>query len=151
MAAQTSDTLASKLDRLFAVGRSARGSEYSYREVAAGIGRVGGAPISGTYIWQLRTGQRQNPSRKHIEGLAAFFGVPVNYFFNDVTTADVQSELELLVALRSSTVRRIAVRAAALSQQSLDVLATMVEYVRRLEGLPDQAASDHEERRSGKA
>jgi transcriptional regulator with XRE-family HTH domain len=142
----TSDTLASKLDRLFAAGRSARGGQYTYREVAEGIGRSG-APISGTYIWQLRTGQRQNPSRKHIESLAAFFGVPVNYFFNDATGAEVQAELDLVIALRSEAVKRIAVRAAALSPDSLHVLATMVEHVRRLEGIPEQAAPDHDDSR----
>ncbi len=141
MSNQGPTTLASKLDRLFEVARSSGGGEYTYREVAEGITRCGGAKISATYVWQLRTGLRTNPSRKHIEGLAAFFGVPVNYFFDDDRAAEVETELELVAALRKTPVRQIAVRAADLSADSLQALAGMVEHVRRLEGLPNGQAS----------
>jgi transcriptional regulator with XRE-family HTH domain len=129
--------LAEKLDRLFrAVHPRGRG-EYTYREVAEGIRSRGLPPISGTYIWQLRTGQRTNPTIKHVEGLAAFFGVPVNYFFNDEVAIRVDAELDLLVAFREASIRRIALRASGLSPESLSAIAEMIEHVRRLEGLPD--------------
>jgi hypothetical protein len=72
-----STTLASELDRLFEAVRSPQGRHYSYREVAEDITSRGGARVSATYIWQLRTGPRANPNRKHIKALA------VNYFFDD--------------------------------------------------------------------
>lgn len=133
--------LAAKLDRLFhAVHPRGRG-EYTYREVAEGVRARGFAAISATYIWQLRTGQRSNPTMKHVEGLAAFFGVPVNYFFNDDIAARVDAELDLVVALREGPIRQIALRAAGLSTDSLRAIAEMVEHVRRLEGLADAPLS----------
>ena len=39
--------------------------------------------MSGTYLWLLRTGVRNNPSRRMLEAIAVFFGVPVAYFFDD--------------------------------------------------------------------
>jgi len=138
MSNQKSADLASKLDRLFQSAHGAHGSEYTYREVAEGIVNSGGSRISATYLWQLRTGLRANPSHKHIEGLAAFFGVPVSFFFDDERSGP-EMELELLTALRRVPVRQIAVRAADLSEESLDAIAVMVEHVRRLEGLPAQS------------
>jgi transcriptional regulator with XRE-family HTH domain len=129
--------LAAKLDRLFAAVHPRGTGEYTYREVADGVRARGFAPISATYIWQLRTGQRSNPTMKHVEGLAAFFGVPVNYFFNDDVAARVDAELDVLVALREGPIRQIALRAAGLSPESQQAIAEMVEHVRRLEGLPD--------------
>ena len=78
---------------------------------------------------------------KHVEGLAAFFGVPVNYFFKDEVAAHVEAELDLLLALREGPIRQIALRAAGLSIESLRAIAEMVEHVRRLEGLPDSSPS----------
>ncbi len=40
-----------------------------------------GRGISSTYVWQLRTGRRDNPTQKHLSALAAFFGVSPMYFF----------------------------------------------------------------------
>jgi transcriptional regulator with XRE-family HTH domain len=142
MSAQPQPThLAEKLDRLFkAVHPRGRG-EFTYREVAVGIHERGFASISPTYVWQLRTGQRSNPTMKHIEGLAAFFGVPVNYFFHDEVAASFDTELDLVVALRDSAIRRIALRSAGLSPESLAAIAEMIEHVRRLEGLTDQPES----------
>ncbi|MDQ6670673.1 MAG: XRE family transcriptional regulator [Chloroflexota bacterium] len=136
--------LTEKLERLFrAIHPRGRG-EYTYREVADGIRARGLAPISGTYVWQLRTGQRSNPTMKHIEGLAAFFGVPVNYFFNDDVATRVDTELDMIVALRETPIRHIALRASGLSPESLSAIAEMIEHVRKLEGLPVHAETVHE-------
>src|SRR5947209_2405406 len=120
--------LAAKLDRLFGAVHPRGGGEYTYREVAEGIRARGFAPISATYIWQLRTGQRSNPTMKHVEGLAAFFGVPVNYFFNDEVATRIDAELDLLVALRDGHIRQIALRAVGLSAESLQAIAEMIEH-----------------------
>jgi transcriptional regulator with XRE-family HTH domain len=131
--------LPDKLDRLFRAARSRRGGDLTYREVAVGIMQLGFARISGTYVWELRTGRRNNPSLKHIEGLAAFFGVPVNYFFNDDIAALTSADLELIVAQRDADIRRIAVRSAGLSAESLAAVADLVEHLRHIEGLPEVA------------
>jgi len=131
--------LAHKVDRLFRTIHPAGRGEYSFEEVAEAIRRQGGPTISATYLWQLRRGLRDNPTKKHIEALADFFGVPPAYFFDDEAMARVDAELELLTALRDGGVRQVALRAAGLSAASLDAIRDMVERVRQLEGLPDGA------------
>ncbi|HWD78717.1 MAG TPA: hypothetical protein VG497_07545 [Kribbella sp.] len=83
---------ADKLNHLFAVTKSPDGDEYS-NDFAADSITVAGTKISGTYIWQLRKRKRDNPTIKHVEGLAKFFGVPVNYFFDDDVTDRVDRQL----------------------------------------------------------
>jgi hypothetical protein len=46
--------------------------EYSNEEVAAAILRDQSETISSSYIWYMRTGQRDNPTFKHLKALAKF-------------------------------------------------------------------------------
>ena len=133
----SSRTLADKLDHLFRTHGPGVQAEYTYREVAAGI-RAGGGPrkMSASYLWLLRTGVRDNPSRKHLEAIAGFFAVPVNYFFDDALAAEIDADLALVRALRHAPVRQLALRAADLSPEGLEEVAHIVEHVRKLEGLP---------------
>ena len=68
-------SLASKLDRLFQAVRPGGRGEYSYQEVADAIRAERGPTISATYLWQLRKGLRDNPTRNHLAALARFFGL----------------------------------------------------------------------------
>jgi transcriptional regulator with XRE-family HTH domain len=140
-------TLGEKLSHLFEAIHPAGRGAYSNEEVAAAIRDAGGPTISATYIWLLRKGQRDNPTLKHVEALAGFFGVPPAYFFDDETTAKVDAELELLNAMKDLGVQKVAMRAAGLSPRSLDSIAEMIDRVRELEGLPqhdhDAAGSQH--------
>lgn len=136
-------TLAEKIDHLFATVRPPKG-EYTHEEVANAIRDAGGPTISATYVWQLRKGLRDNPTKKHVEALAGFFGVPPAYFFDDDAAAQIDAELALLTALRDADVRQVALRASGLSTESLHTIAEMIERVRRLEGLPDQPAESGE-------
>ncbi|RCG21959.1 XRE family transcriptional regulator [Sphaerisporangium album] len=129
-------TLAAKLNHLFRTIHPRTGGEYSFEEVATAIRDRGGPTISATYIWQLRKGIRDNPTKRHLEALAGFFGVPPAYFFDDAAAKRIDAELALLSALRDASVRQIALRAAGLSPKSLDAITEMVERVRELEGLP---------------
>jgi hypothetical protein len=97
--------------------------------------------MSASYLWLLRTGVRDNPSRKHLEAIAAFFAVPMNYFFDDALAAEIDADLQLVRALRTVPVRELAMRAAELSPEGLDEVAHIVEHVRRLEGLPHNVHS----------
>lgn len=129
--------LARKIDHLFRTIHPGGRGEYSFEEVAEAIRQQGGPTISATYLWQLRRGLRDNPTKKHIEALADFFGVPPAYFFDDDAMARVDAELELLTALRDGGVRQVALRASGLSPASLEAIRDMVERVRQLEGLPE--------------
>ena len=131
-------TLADKLNHLFETVHPAGRGPYGNEEVAAAIRDQGGPTISATYIWLLRKGRRDNPTLKHVEALAAFFGVPPAYFFDDDTTAKVDAELGLLTAMKDAGVQKVALRVAGLSPRSLDSITEMIERVRELEGLPQQ-------------
>lgn len=133
--------LARKVNHLFATVRPAKG-EYSYEHVATAIREAGGPTISAAYLWMLRKGQRDNPTMKHLEALASFFGVPPGYFFDDSIAERVNEQLTLVAALRDGDVRRVALRAAGLSAASLATISDMVERVRALEGLPDDPVTD---------
>ncbi|HEX2806192.1 MAG TPA: helix-turn-helix domain-containing protein [Kineosporiaceae bacterium] len=128
-------TLAQKIDHLFATVRPAKG-EYTHEQVATAIEQAGGPTISATYLWQLRKGQRDNPTKKHLEALSGFFGVPPAYFFDDDVTARIDQQLELLAALRDPTVQQLAIRASGLSAETLKTLLDMTERARQLESLP---------------
>ncbi|MGW8889500.1 helix-turn-helix domain-containing protein [Streptomyces sp. NPDC055749] len=129
--------LAKKLDHLFTNVVPAGRLPYSSEEVARAI-TADGTPISGSYIWLLRKGQRDNPTLRHLEGLAKFFGVPPAYFFDDQVTAAVDTDLELLTALRDAQVQKVALRTAGLSVKSLKSIAEVIERVRELEGLSEE-------------
>jgi transcriptional regulator with XRE-family HTH domain len=128
--------LAAKLNRLFRTVAPRGGGEYTFEEVAEAIRAKGGPTISATYLWQLRKGVRDNPTKRHLEALAGFFGVPPAYFFDSAETERINAELDLLTALRDAPVRQIAMRANGLSTKSLQAIAEMVDRVRELEGLP---------------
>lgn len=128
-------TLADKLDYLFRTVHPRGRGEYSYREVAQAINDAGTTTISASYLWQLRRGEKDNPTIKHIEALARFFGVPPSYFLDDDATEEITAQLELLVAMRDSDVREIALRVNDLSEAALKMIKGVVESTRQLEGL----------------
>lgn len=130
-------TVAEKLEHLFHAVPGPHG-EYSLEEVAAGIRGQGGPTISASYIWQLRKGVKDNPTKKHMEALAEFFGVPAAYFFDDEAAARIEAELSMLAALRDAGVRRVALRASGLSPRSLAAIQSIIESARQLEGLPNE-------------
>jgi transcriptional regulator with XRE-family HTH domain len=140
-------TLAEKLDYLFRVMRPKGSGEYTYREVAQHINDAGsGTTISASYLWQLRHGEKTNPTIKHIEAIASFFGVPPSYFLDDAAAEQVNAQLELLAAMRDSDVREIATRVSDLSAPALKMIKNVIDHTRQLEGLTDE-----DDRRSGSA
>jgi transcriptional regulator with XRE-family HTH domain len=135
-------SLAERLDRLFRTVRpqDRPGREYSPAEVATAISANATSEdgkISDTYIRYLRTGQRTNPTKRHLEALAAFFGVPASYFLDDAAAQSIHSQLALLAAMRDERVQVVALRAAGLSERSLGAITEMINQARVLEGLPD--------------
>lgn len=129
-------SLAQKIDYLFRTVHPSGRGEYSNAEVAAALQAAGGPTISATYVWQLRTGKRDNPTMKHLEALASFFQVPPAYFFDDEASSRITEELATLAALRDAGVRSIALRANGLSPQVLSSIRGMLDHARALEGLP---------------
>ncbi|MEU5956298.1 helix-turn-helix domain-containing protein [Streptomyces sp. NPDC047525] len=125
--------LADKLNHLFRTATPSGRRPYSTEEVARSI-TLSGVPISASYIWLLRKGHRDNPTLRHVEALAQFFGVPPTYFFDE---GDVSADVRLLAVLKDAGVQAIALRASGLSAKSLDSITEVIERVRELEGLAE--------------
>jgi transcriptional regulator with XRE-family HTH domain len=134
-------TLAQKLDHLFRTVHPKNRGPFSYEEVASGIERSGGPTISASYIWSLRTGKKDNPTMKHLEALAGFFGVAPAYFFNDESSKRIAAQLELIETMRDNDVVEVATRASGLSVETLKTIKGFIERARQLEGLADGEAS----------
>lgn len=134
--APAAGSLAWKLNRLFATVHPAGRGEFSAEEVARAINDSGEGSISPAYIYLLRKGQRDNPTKRHLELLSGFFGVTPSYFFDDAAAARIEQQLDLLAAFRDGEVRRLAARASGLSPRSLSGILRMVDAAREIEGLP---------------
>lgn len=126
-------TLAEKIDKLFQVVRRPDREPYSHEEVATACREATGESFSTTYLWQLRTGRRDNPTKRHLEALAQFFQVPPAYFFDDEQSLKIAEELALLGALRDAGVRDVALRAVTLSADGLDTISEMIDAIARRE------------------
>jgi transcriptional regulator with XRE-family HTH domain len=131
-----SATLAERIDHLFRTQLSPRGRQYTYREVAAAVTGQNGATFSPAYVWQLRTGAKDNPTMRHLEALARFFQVSPSYFFDDELTEFPDTQVRQLVASRNETLRQMSVTLLGLTDESLNAVLNLACRLRQLEGLP---------------
>ncbi|WP_059006589.1 helix-turn-helix domain-containing protein [Streptomyces specialis] len=138
MAGEYGRAFAERLDYLFREVRPNGRDSYTYAEVAQGIREMTSSElaISASAIQQLRTGAKSNPKMQTIKALADFFGVPAGYFFDEEVAERTRAEIRLIAAMRDREVRKVALRANGLSTSSLNMVATVIEQARRLEGLP---------------
>jgi transcriptional regulator with XRE-family HTH domain len=128
--------LAARLDRLFRETHPAGRGPYTPAGAAAAINAAAGENvISATYIWQLRTGRRGNPTYRHLIGLARLFGVSPAYFFPDDETRRGELPAEAARVLQDPDVRDVAMRAAGLSGHTLRAIGAVIESARAIEGL----------------
>ena len=131
---------AERLDRLFRTVHPKDRGPYTPAEVAEAINaEADERVVSGTYLWLLRTGQRDNPTMKHLIAIARFFGVPPTYFFPDDLAQQDAVPAEVVAALSDDKVREMALRAAGLSDRSLKAITDMINSARTVEGLPYDA------------
>jgi transcriptional regulator with XRE-family HTH domain len=129
--------LAARLDHLFRTVHPSDRGPYTPADAAAAINALAGEPvISATYLWQLRTGRRDNPTYRHLIALSRFFGVSPMYFFDDAELARGAVPPEVAAAVKDDDIREIALRAAGLSERSLRAIRDMVENARTVERLP---------------
>jgi transcriptional regulator with XRE-family HTH domain len=130
--------LTQRLDYLFETVHPKNRGPYSYQEVAdaileaAGEDPDGKAPISPSYIWALRTGGKENPTRRHIALLAAFFNVSPLYFFEGEHDLGVE-RIELDRILQDPKVLAISRAAAGLSDTSLDAVTALIQSLHAIE------------------
>jgi hypothetical protein len=72
--------LAAKLSRLFDTVRGPGGRRYTSSEVVDAINAAGQAKMSPSYLSELLSGKKDNPSIWTVKALADFFGQPIDYF-----------------------------------------------------------------------
>lgn len=131
-------SLAEKLEHLLTVTTPAGQRPPSNEDVATAINIAAGEKtISATYVWQLRTGRKTNPTVRHLEALAQYCGVSAAYFLNEDEARRIDDQLNLLDALKQSDARDIALRSTGLSESSRRTLHSMIDQLRKLEGLAD--------------
>jgi transcriptional regulator with XRE-family HTH domain len=127
--------LAARLAHLFRTVVSPEdGRPYSVAAVARALNEASGeSTISAGYVWQLKSGHRDNPTYKQLIALSRFFGVSPAYFFEDAELARGDIPADAALAMQYQGIREIALRAAGLSERSLKVIADMVYNARQLE------------------
>lgn len=120
------NTLADKLELLFATFTQPDGSPYSYQDVENGTDHA----VTAAYVWKLRAGKATNPSYRVLEAIAAFFDVPIDYFASEqIVSDDYLQRLKLAVELDKEGVAQIALRAGQLDAQGRQAILDMMEYV----------------------
>jgi transcriptional regulator with XRE-family HTH domain len=149
MSERSRRSLADKLNHLFATVKPRTGQEFSNEHVVRAIAERSGVTISQSYIWQLRKGKKDNPTLKHLQALADFFGVPAAYFFDDEVAGRIEEQLGALAAEQArlneqgSQVRLMAMRAGELSPQRRRQVMELLDVVYRLEQA-EKASSPNE-------
>ena len=78
-------TFAERLARLFDEVRAPDGRRWENRQVVEAINAGGRAKISASYLSELLSGKKDNPSIWTVKALADFFGQSVEYFVDDTS------------------------------------------------------------------
>lgn len=125
--------LATKINRLFQVMHPSDQRPPSNRKVAEEITQRYGIDISQNYLATLRSGQRSNPTLRHLQALAWYFGVDPNYFFSTDAAARIDAELDFLAALRDAGVRNVALRTAEASGPTREAIQQFADHAARLD------------------
>jgi transcriptional regulator with XRE-family HTH domain len=115
---------AARLEHLFLSVHPPGRGPYSIEEVAQGTG------LSARYVTNLRRGVQANPTYRAIASLAAHFGVPAAYFFDDDNAA---ADVVAAARLRDPALRRILDEALRLTPAGLAAAADVVALLVRME------------------
>lgn len=135
---QRARSLADKLNWLFETVRRPDGRKHTNKEVAEFCRERTGESFSPEYVSQLRKGQRDNPTKRNMEALAAFFDVSPAYFFDDEKSEQIRAQMDLAAALRDGDVRALALRdltailrdnANAMSVDDLQLVTDLVRSI----------------------
>lgn len=133
----TRRSLAERINQAFESLHPADRGPYTNSEVAEWFVKNGDPSepkISVNYLAALRSGQRDNPTLRHVRALARFFEIPASYFIEDDENADeIFADLQFVAAMRDADVRHIAARA-------MDLEPSMRSWLRdTVSGLPARA------------
>ncbi|WP_019810351.1 helix-turn-helix transcriptional regulator [Saccharomonospora halophila] len=131
-------TFAEKLAFLIETMHPDSRGPYDDEELARALG------VSRQYVWQLRTGRRDEPRHSVAMKIVRFFGVPDDYFVNDDTTVAVMRQVQDLLQRRDGAtggtdprddveLRRLTLRILGLSAEERETVSSVVEEIRSYE------------------
>ncbi|UGY91496.1 XRE family transcriptional regulator [Streptomyces gobiensis] len=133
-------TLAEKIDHLFTATLAPGEKPPSYRKVAAAINESAGeSVISSGYLCELRTGVKDNPTKRQLEAIADYFDVSPAFFHDDKVTALMVRQLEVMAGLGSGDISSLAPRGVRANGLSAEMLAHVQSVIEDLmaNGLPE--------------
>lgn len=105
-----------------------------------------GIDLSPTYFNQLLRGGKTAPRLEIIQGLAAFYGVSLNYFdLSDRETAEsVLQQLDTLQLLRDHRFRRLLARSHGATENRQEMLNALIEALDEAERHSDDSEASPE-------
>lgn len=119
--------VAERLNWLFENIDHPDGREYKQSEIED-LTEQEGLKVSTSYIGRLRNGKADNPSWEVLSVLATVFGVPLTFFFEELSTKEME-RYKLASSLQDEDVAQIALRSRKLSDSQrktiLDVINGM--------------------------
>lgn len=128
-------TLGEKVNILFQFGQQ-QGMAVDYRSVAEATG------VSVNNIHKIRSGENDNPGIQTLKKLATHFKVQLGYFDNKTREqcwAYLQRKLAGQQASASAGVSKaVVLRADGLSKEGRQAIESMIQYVKRKEGLLEE-------------
>jgi transcriptional regulator with XRE-family HTH domain len=113
------------INDLFDRYRRPDGREFTYLEVAMGLGGA----IEPGHLSKLRTGRITNPGRETVLALCQFFKVPSAYFFPELEPPEEGAEHEPINPLPEA-LRFIGITDAELQAEIEDFLRTLAKKLR---------------------
>lgn len=147
-------SLAETITRLFETIKRPDGRKYTVEEVADWcsswlIERGQGGTFSKQYLSQLRTGVKLNPTKSHLEALAAAFDVDPAIFLDSERSQKILDDLDLVLALKEADVQQIALRTVSLNPANRKQL---IEILGKLQAnqVAEELAAKQGRRRNGR-
>jgi len=129
-------TFAARLNHLFETVEGPDGKPWSLSAVARTLTDRYNLPTTQSYVSQLRSGARANPTINYVTALAAIFGVPTSYLVDNGLDRFTRDELDLIATMRSAGVIGIAMRARDVPRESQKMVAQLLDSLREQQGLP---------------
>lgn len=122
------DSFRARLDYLFRTVHPKDGKPFTYDFVAESI-TANGIDISANYIWMLRSGRRDNPTLRHIEGLAQFFGVSPAFLSDTDEAEHARAQLDKISDIAASGVQHVGMRGGHVDDTTLDTIHALMQQV----------------------
>ncbi len=129
---ENNDSFAEKLNTLFETKTKPDGARYTQEELI----RASGGALTRVYLWKLRTGRATNPGLSVVKAIADFFGVGVDYFFEESPRKTTPPTDLVEQVSKNGLATQIAMRSTKLDEEGKKKVLEMIDYILSLSGKP---------------